>query len=264
MRKLWALLLLFALLPANASQRAIETGFLDRALALDGVEYRYQVFVPRNFDPARRWPVVLALHGGGTLGTNGIQPTSGGLAEAIRRTPERFPAIVVFPHARDDGQPVWQGPNGAMAMLALDRAIAEFSGDRERIYLTGLSAGGNGGWYLAWRYPTRFAAALMVCSWVHAFHGPTNHRDYPPIAAQSGADPWTPVAQRLSRLPVWLVHGDADVIVNIDSSRHLLAAFLAAGGDARLTELPGVGHDAWDAAYRNPEIIAWLFAQKRR
>jgi len=251
----------FAAMPAAA--RSTQTGFLDRAIILHGVEYRYQLYVPRAFDPTRRWPVILALHGGGTLGTNGIQPTSGGLAEAIRQFPDRYPAIVVFPHAHDDGFPVWQGPNGEAALIELDRAVREFSGDQNRVYLTGLSAGGNGAWYLAWRNPTRFAVALMVCSWVRAFHGPTNGKDYPAIAPAAEGDVYAAVARRLTPMPVWLVHGDADPIIDVGESRHLYAAFKSAGADVRLTELPGVGHSAWDAAYRSAEIAAWLFAQRR-
>jgi len=64
-------------------------------------------------------------------------------------------------------------------------------------------------------------------------------------------------------MPVWLVHGDADPIIDVGESRRLYAAFKSAGADVHLTELPGVGHSAWDAAYRNVEIATWLFAQRR-
>ncbi len=264
MRNLIFAIALWALGLAASPAAATETGFLDRAITLSGVEYRYQVYVPREFNRSRRWPIMLALHGGGTLGTNGIQPTSGGLAEAIRQFPDRYPAIVVFPHAHDDGFPVWQGPNGDAALAELDRAQREFHGDANRIYLTGLSAGGNGAWYLAWRNPHRFAAALMVCSWVRQFHGPTNGKDYPAIAPAAEGNVYAAVAARLAPMPVWLVHGDADPIIDVGEARSLYAAFSAAGSDVHLTELPGVGHNAWDQAYRNPDIAAWLFAQRRR
>jgi poly(3-hydroxybutyrate) depolymerase len=75
-----------------------ETGFLDRSIVFDGVEYRYAIHVPRNWSPERRWPVILALHGGGNYGNDGLSPTEGGLGKAIRIQPDRYPAIVVFPH----------------------------------------------------------------------------------------------------------------------------------------------------------------------
>jgi poly(3-hydroxybutyrate) depolymerase len=48
-----------------ASAQNVETGFLNRAILLEGTEYRYQVFVPRDFRRSTTWPVILALHGGG-------------------------------------------------------------------------------------------------------------------------------------------------------------------------------------------------------
>ena len=66
-----------------------------------------------------------------------------GLAPAIRRNPERFPAIVIFPQARPDNLPGWQLDGGKIAMLALERGIKEFRGDPKRVVLTGYSAGGR-------------------------------------------------------------------------------------------------------------------------
>jgi predicted peptidase len=47
-------------------------------------------------------------------------------------------------------------------------------------------------------------------------------------------------------------------------SRAMVEAVVAAGGTPIYSELPGVGHDSWTAAYRNPAVLDWLFAQRRR
>src|SRR5882757_3158232 len=78
-----------------------ETGFLDRNLVLQGETYRYQVYVPSNWTPARAWPVVLFLHGAGERGKDGLIQTEVGIGSAIRRFPERYPAIVVMPQCRE-------------------------------------------------------------------------------------------------------------------------------------------------------------------
>jgi predicted peptidase len=252
-----------ALAVAPAAWARQETGFLDRSVTVHGVEYRYAVYVPRAWNPVSRWPVVLALHGGGTYGTDGLTPTEGALAKAIRLHPERFPAIVVFPHGHANGLG-WQGPNGEAALDELNGALAEFHGDPSRVYLTGFSAGGNGVWWLAFHHPGRFAAAVIVCGWVTPFTGRQSHISYPPIAPVAAGDAYAAVAKGVGRLPIWLVHGDADQTVSVEESRHMFAALKAADDDVRLTELPGVDHPAWDAAYQNPDIAAWLFAQRRR
>ena len=45
-------------------EQRIETGFLNRTLTVNGSEYRYVVYVPREFTRAGSWPVIVQLHGG--------------------------------------------------------------------------------------------------------------------------------------------------------------------------------------------------------
>ena len=239
-----------------------ETGFLDRSVALDGTEYRYQVYVPRDYGDSDRWPVILSLHGGGSRGSDGLRPTEGGLARAIRLNVSRFPAIVVFPQSPTEG-PGWQGLGERIALGALDSALKEFKTDPSRIYLTGYK-GGNGSWYLAYNHPERFAAVVVVSGFVEEFVGPSTGTVYPAVAPESSSDPFAAVAQRVARIPIWIFHGEADPVVPVVQSRGMAAAFEAVGADFRYTELPGVGHNAWDPAYESEEVTAWLFAQGRR
>jgi predicted peptidase len=250
--------------PIVAAAQSGETGFLNRSLVLDGVEYRYQVYVPREFRRSTRWPVILALHGGGSYGNDGLIQTIGGLADAIRRHPERVPAIVVFPQSHSDGTPGWQMKGGQAALAAADKAIAEFNGDRSRVYLTGYSAGGNGSWYLASRHAERFAAVVVVCGFISEFTGKTSGVHYPAVAPPSASDPFAAVAKMVSPLPVWIFHGDADKNVSVEESRHMFAALKAIGADVQYTEFPGVDHNAWDPAYGRADLFTWMFQQRRR
>ncbi len=101
--------------------------------------------------------------------------------------------------------------------------------------------GGFGSWYLAARYPDRFAAVVPICG---------------------GGDP--AAAEKLKGLPIWIFHGDADNAVPVARSRDMLAAIWAAGGTrVWYTEYPGVGHNSWDRAYGEPELARWLFEQRR-
>ena len=237
-----------------------ETGFLDRNVVLDGAEYGYQVYVPRQYDPSTAWPVILFLHGGGEGGTDGLIQTEVGLGGAIRRNVERFPAVTVFPQAPPEG--TCQGLAADIAMAALDDAMAEFSTDSSRVYLTGLSMGGNGSWYLSVREPDRFAAMVVVCGFITGRDSPRGSR-YASIAPDSAEDPFAAVAQQIADLPVWIFHGDADTVVPVEESRGMAAALDAIGADVQYTELPGVGHNAWDPAYRSEDLAAWLFEQRR-
>jgi predicted peptidase len=238
-----------------ASAQQMTTGFLDRRTTVDGLDYPYQVYVPRDYDPAREWPVILFLHGAGERGSDGIRQTLIGLPDAIRRAPDRFPAIVVMPQAPADSS--WQRNSARAAMQALDETIAAYNTDPARVYLSGLSMGGNGAWYLAWQNADRFAALAVVCGFVTPFRG------WPDFVTDGDGTRFDRIAARISRLPVWIVHGEADPVVPVSESREMRDALLAAGADVTYRELPDVGHDSWVDGYRDPDFAAWLFAQRK-
>ncbi|HEX9163129.1 MAG TPA: alpha/beta hydrolase-fold protein [Thermoanaerobaculia bacterium] len=224
-------------------------------------EYPYVVYVPRDFDRARKWPVILFLHGAGERGSDGLRPTQIGLSAAIRSDPSRISAIAVFPQVPADER--WIGDPADAAIAALDRATKEFNGDRDRTYLTGLSMGGYGTIHLALAHLERFAALVVVCGGLLP-HSATVSVRRSPLIPEDG-DPYAFVANALRGEPIWLFHGADDQTIPADESRHIYAELQKAGAkDAHYTEYPGVGHNAWDKAYFEPSIWQWLFAQRRR
>jgi predicted peptidase len=237
----------------------METGFLNRTVSVGGVEFPYAVYVPRDFDRVRTWPVILFLHGSGERGSDGLKPTQVGLGTAIRFDPVVVPAIVVFPQVPDDSR--WIGTPADAAMAALDRSIGEFHGDRDRTYLTGLSMGGYGAVHLALANPNRFAALVIVCGGLLPHPTTTAVRRSPLIPPDT--DPYVFVAEKLRTMPVWLFHGAADPVIPADESRRLNDELKKAGGDVRYTEYPETGHNAWDRTYGEAELWKWLFAQRR-
>lgn len=236
------------------------TGFLDRTLTQDGRVHRYQVYVPSDFTPDRAWPVILFLHGSGERGDDGLRQTQVGLPSAIRWSRERFEAIVVLPQLPADR--TWTGDMAEMAMAALDAAVAEFHGDENRFYLTGLSLGGYGTWALAAAHPGKFAAIAPVCGGVVPPPGRVSSVTQLPLTL-GAADPYAVTAALIGKTPTWIFHGADDTVIPPSESRRMAEALKAAGNEARFTEFPGVGHGAWDPAYGSAELWAWMFAQQR-
>lgn len=257
MRRL--LLLLCAALFGCQTAQMRETGFLARSVTIGAASYPYVVYVPRDYDPSRAWPVILFLHGSGERGTDGWRETIHGVANTIRFEPVRIPAIVVFPQAPPETR--WLDEPAGAAMLALDRTIAEFHGDATRVYVTGLSMGGYGTLHLAMAHPNRFAAAVVVCGGLLPHPTTTAVRQSP---LTMGGDPYAIAAGKLRDLPIWFFHGTDDPVIPVDESRHLVEALKSAGApDVHFTEYAGVGHGAWDRAYGEASMWTWLFAQKR-
>jgi predicted peptidase len=240
-------------LPANAKKKH-DTGFLDRSLELEGTEYKYQVFVPENWKPDKKWPIILFLHGSGERGDDGLVQTDEGIGTAIREDRGRFPAVVVMPQCR---KKLWwnQPPMDEVAIKALEAATKEFHGDADRTYLTGLSMGGYGTWFLAGKYPGRFAALIVICG------GAVRPEQARLQTTATDAAPYKQIAEKVGKTPVWMFHGADDDRVPVTESRRMYAAMKALGGEVHYTEFPGVKHPSWDKAYDDPKLFPWLFSK---
>lgn len=219
---------------------------------------RYVVYVPASYSPTRSWPVILFLHGSGERGDDGLRQTNGGLGNPLRAHPERFPAIVVFPQSPENTS--WVGQTADAAMRALDRSIAEFHGDPDRVYVVGLSRGGRGAIDFGASHPDRFAAVVAVCAWIVKPKDLTAD-DLP---ASTEADPYAAKAEQLKTVPVRLYHGEDDTLVPPEESRRLAAALQARGADVHLTTYPGVAHGSWIPAFDDETLWRWLFSQTRK
>ncbi|MCA0894367.1 carboxylesterase family protein [Microbulbifer agarilyticus] len=115
--------------------------------------------------------------------------------------------------------------------------------DQSRIYLTGISYGGFGTWYMASRHPQKFAAIAPVVGW--------GHPDFmPPIAEAS--------------LPVWAFAGGRDTAVQ---KSHFFGGInkLEQESDAevRFTIHEDMAHDVWRRVYEGQDIYDWLLKQRR-
>lgn len=238
--------------------RKQETGFLNRSLELDGKTHRYVVWVPPEYDPNRKWPVVLFLHGSGERGDDGWRQTAIGLGAEIRWNPDLVPAIVVFPQAPADTR--WLGAEADLAIRALELTTDELNGDPRRTYLTGLSMGGYGTWHLALAHPEKFAAIVPVCGGIVKPETAQSVRTSPLVADQS--DPYGFAAAQLRHIPVWIFHGAGDAIIPPSESRRMFAELRDAGANVQYTEYEGVGHDSWVRAYGDREMWNWLFARR--
>ena len=241
------------------SLQQVQTGFLDRSITVGSKAYRYQVYVPADYMTKPSWPAILFLHGAGERGDDGLFQTQVGLGAAIRQNSSRYPAIAVFPQVPNDSQ--WVGTPADMAVAALQQTMRELRVDPKRVYLTGLSMGGHGTWYIAYRHPELFAAIVPICGWVREF---PQFRGSVPVVPGDSASVMTSLAQRLRSVPIWIFHGEVDRVVTVSGSREPAAALKAAGANVQYTEMLGVDHNSWDAAYGSDEFVRWLFAQQRR
>ena len=248
-----ALLALSLLFAAAWTGRRIpgDTGFLFRSIKVGAEEFKYAVYIPRGYDAATAWPAIVFLHGSCECGTDGQKQLAVGLPLAVMLQPERWPCIIICPQKPEQAKEWEDYDSAVMAMLAAAREEWKIDGDR--IYLTGLSQGGQGTWTLGAAHADTFAAVAPVCGYVRRM------------------DP-AELARNLRRMPSWSFHGEDDPIVPVQETRKMHAALREARGDqsgsddpdARLTTYPGVGHESWERAYMDPELPRWLLSRRRQ
>ncbi|WP_247232048.1 prolyl oligopeptidase family serine peptidase [Telluribacter sp. SYSU D00476] len=211
-----------------------------------GDKLQYRLLKPLDYDPARKYPLVVCLHGGGGWGTDNIRQVDGSweaktLSEPANR--QKYRAFLFVPQCPPDAS--WGGLLGRPAIDSLVfetiRALEqEYSIDETRRYVGGGSLGGYGTWHLAGTRPELFAAAMPICG---------------------EGDP--ALASNLIHVPIWAFHGRLDKNVPVSGSRDVIAAIRKAGGTPRYTEFPDRGHDIWKQVSDTPGVLDWLFAQKK-
>lgn len=197
---------------------------------------QYLLFLPGDYGKSRkRYPLIMYLHGGSLRGDDVEKVRKLGLPQMVEQD-KSFPFIVVSPLC--PAGEIWTDTDLLIGIL--DEVVAKYSVDQSRVYLTGHSMGGRGAWYLAYKHPERFAAVAPMSG------GPT-------IIAWAG---------RLKAVPVWAFHGAKDEIVPLSESEDLVKAIKAAGGDVKLTVLPGRDHFILDM-YENKQLYDWFLQHKR-
>lgn len=213
-------------------------------------------FLESDYNPSRKYPLVIFLHGSGERGSdNEAQLKWGAMNFATTENMKLHPAFVIAPQcplddewanfASEDGKPsmaLQPNPSKPIALLMelMKEVIKNFPIDTNRIYITGLSMGGFGTFDLIERYPDVFAAAVPVCG---------------------GGD--VTKATAIKHIPIWIFHGAEDAGVDPTLSLAMVNALVKAGAHPGYTQYPEVGHFSWIAAYSDPMMMAWLFRQRK-
>ncbi|MEZ0389455.1 MAG: PHB depolymerase family esterase [Verrucomicrobium sp.] len=202
------------------------------------VGYKYLLSLPEDFgkDPARKWPLVIFLHGAGERGDDLARLQKHGPPKLIAAG-KKIPAIVVSPQV-----PAGSAWNSHGVKALIDKIVATHPVDQDRIYLTGISMGGFGTWDTLFDYPDTFAAAVPICG---------------------GAGVKFVMAQRVKNIPIWIFHGAKDPVVEPSFSQRIYTTLNKLGAPVKLTLYPDLQHDSWTVTYDNQEVWDWLFQQKR-
>jgi hypothetical protein len=205
--------------------------------------YDYLTYLPKDYDTslATKWPTIIFLHGGSSRGSDLKRVKANGIPDRIERGKE-LPFIVIAPQCPVDKR--WETDDWFKVLYA--EITARYRVDTNRIYLTGLSLGGSGTWYLAMKYPSTFAAIAPIS-------GKTSHIQF-----------ISDSACKLAGVPIWIFHGKDDEIVDVKET-HQIAQRLDQCNVPYLLSIFD-GHKHWQTpweVYGEDKIYSWFLGCKK-
>ncbi|CAE8679931.1 unnamed protein product [Polarella glacialis] len=240
-----------------------------------------EVFLPAHWDE-KTWskrepkPIMVFLHGRGESGQfdvmnsqslprllGGDDRTDGLHRDANLSFVRDWPFITLMPQC-----PAWCATQNGWSHSELDAVselveatVRELGGDPKRVYLTGQSMGGSGAWEFGAYKPEMFAAVLPMCGYCPAH--------------LHGDDCGMQIANPLRDKPIWIFHGENDMVIPVSASDDM-AKILRTLGNTRLKySRPPVapappdplyatlqGHAVYDMAFLEPGLAEWLLQWK--
>jgi predicted esterase len=197
----------------------------------------YLLYLPEGYEdnPDKTWPLLFFLHGYGDRGDNILVLAKASPFMYIREK-EPLPFIIAAPLLS-----AYQGyssfpeeyMDGVLAEIRADYRV-----DAKRIYVTGLSMGGEATYRFAVHQPDTFAAIA-------------------PLSAYVDSETYSMLGL-IKDLPVWAIHGADDTVVPLAKGQQAVDALKEAGGNVRFSVLEGHDHDTWTDTYSDPAFYDWL------
>jgi len=247
---------------ATGQAAQLRPGGFFRFACQDDIDDSWQfcrVYLPPDYDSAKKWPMVVILHG-----YNPPNPPYIRWWDVDRRHSEladTHHVIVIEPHGR--GNTRYLGIGQQDVLRCIDLAKTHLSVDPDRVLLMGYSMGGWGTWHIGTRKPELFAAiAPIFGGW--DYRASTTPDDFAQLTANDHraleARSSYAQAEALLTTPVFLNHGDADVLVNVDYTRYAVRLLQRWGYDVRYWEHPGLGHGGLGC---EDELMRWFLSLRR-
>jgi dienelactone hydrolase len=226
---------------------------------IDGTPQFCRAYLPLDYSPHIKYPLVLKLHGYNP--PNPVYIHWWAVDSRHYDYADKYDIILLEPHGR--GNTGYSSIGERDVLHCITMAKEQLSVDVDRIYLFGESMGGGGTWLVGSHNPELFAAIAPVFGgWdYHAF------MDEERQAGLSERDRWEQErnssftqAEALLNTPVFVLHGDIDKSVNVNQSRFAVRMLQRWGYNIRYHEYPQFGHEGLDI---RDELISWFLEHKR-
>lgn len=207
----------------------------------------YRFFEPLEKAEGKKYPMIFFLHGAGSRASDNkrhLMMLQEFLLDSTVRA--KYPCYLFAPQCMKNPYQ-WSDMRESLLTSPLSEAekvmkklIRQHDIDTNRIYLLGYSMGASGAWETMIYHPDRYAAAITLSGW-----------SYPDKA------------EVVKHIPVWAFHGGKDEVVNPESIRDMVQKLKSMNAPIRYTEYPDTGHESFIKAFKEKDLLPWLFTQKK-
>jgi hypothetical protein cdivTM_09351 len=137
-----------------------------------GTSVKYNLYIPKNYDKNKKYPLVLFMHDKGVLSEDtktALLQGNGATSFAAPEEQARHEAFVLAPqYSRqvvDDNGDITSDLDATVNLIR-DYLISKYSINEKKLYATGQSMGGMMAIVMNYKYPELFAASYLVaCQW---------------------------------------------------------------------------------------------------
>jgi dienelactone hydrolase len=218
--------------------------FAQRFPASAGVLFDNSVEVPAEYTPDRKWQVRVQLHGGvgrpptatvraGSLEEEGASQGGGAPQLGRPRRENRIRGesqIYVYPNGFA-GAEWWHTTQVDNILRLVDRIKRRYNVDETRIYMTGISDGGTGAYYMAMKDPTVWSAFLPLNGSIKVLSNPNVRADGELFSSN------------LANRPFYIVSGEKDPLYPVQHVATHVEAFKRLGVSLVFRPQANAGHD---------------------
>jgi predicted esterase len=202
----------------------------DVRLSADGTRFPYVVLIPETYDPQESYPVEFMLHGGVS---RPAWEAGGGWWRRGYDSLQNPDLIMVVPAAWNDA--FWWFENQAENLPALLREVKrQYNVDDNRVTLTGVSDGGTGAYFFAFKQHTHWAAFMPFIAHPAVLQNPASGGGYQLYF------------ENLTAKPLYIVNGEEDPLYPASSVLPFIENLRKAEINHVFKEIAGGGHNtAW-------------------
>lgn len=206
----------------------------------DGKLVPYRIYVPKNYDKSKKYPLVVLLHGAGGDETNFLEA----YGRLWPKLAEERGYILASVNGRGPLSGYRKENGGEQDVLdVLDLMKSHYSVDASRVYLGGHSMGGGGTWTIGLKYPERFAGLIPIAG--------SSALVVPGLEAELKSG---------RKIPVMMVCGVKDALVSVAGCRTVAEKAKALNAPIKYAEYAEGDHLSV-AVMSIPDIFDWLDAQ---